>query len=45
MEWDREIENNPFTFLFQGKWSGNALAGTVAVKGNEDMKGSWKAAK
>jgi hypothetical protein len=45
MEWDREMENNPYTLLFQGKLSGDALAGTVAIKGNEDMKGSWKAAK
>jgi hypothetical protein len=45
MEWDREIESNSFTFLFQGKLSGNTLAGTVAVKGNEDMKGTWKAVK
>lgn len=46
MELVRDIQGTEATFLYAGKWEGEKLSGTVAVKGFEDQySGKWTAAR
>jgi hypothetical protein len=44
MEIDRELENNPVTFVYHGKLAGDTLSGECNLKGaGQDASGTWKA--
>ena len=44
MEIDREIENNPVTFVYTGKLAGDTISGQCELKGaGQEASGTWKA--
>ena len=44
MEIDRELENNPVTFVYTGRVAGDTLSGECELKGaGQEASGTWKA--